>query len=149
MAIRFTTEVVLERPLGEVWRAFDSTENMKRWQPTLESFEPVSGTPGQPGAVSRLTYLEGKRQVVLTETISERRELEYFAGTYDSGMALNRIANHFAAVDAERTHWRMECEFAFRGLWKVAAPLFRGAIERRTREDLERFKECLEAGRFD
>jgi uncharacterized protein YndB with AHSA1/START domain len=149
MPLRFTTEVVLERSIGEVWRAFDSPANLKRWQPTLESFEPVSGTPGQPGAVSRLTYQEGKRTVVLTETVSERREPGYFAGAYDSGMALNRIANHFVAVDAGRTQWRMECEFVFRGFWRLLAPLFRRAIEQRTREDIERFKQCLESGTLD
>lgn len=149
MSLQFTTEVVLERPIAEVWRAFDSTENMKRWQPTLESFDHVSGEPGQPGAVSRLTYLEGKRTVVLTETVRERREPEYFAGSYDSGMAFNRIANRFAAIDGNRTQWRMECEFVFRGFWKLLTPLFRKAIEQRTREDIQRFKECLEAGKFD
>lgn len=149
MPLQFTTEVVLERPIHEVWRAFDSTENMKRWQPTLESFVHVSGTPGQPGAVSRLTYLEGKRTVVLTETVSERREPEYFAGSYDSGMACNRIANHFVAIDGNRTQWKMECEFVFRGVWKLLTPLFRGAIEQRTRQDVERFKECLESGKLD
>ncbi len=148
MPLSFTTEVVLERPIRDVWRAFDSVENMKVWQPTLQSFETVSGTPGQPGAVSRLTYLEGKRRIVLTESITERREPEYFAGSYDRGMAENRIANHFVAVDPTRTQWRMECEFVFRGFWKLLTPLFRGAIEKRTRQDVHRFKECLEAGSF-
>lgn len=148
MSLQFTTEVVLERPIAEVWHAFDSPENMKQWQPTLESFVAVSGTPGEPGAVSRLTYREGKRRVVLTERVSERRAPEYFAGSYDSGMALNHIANRFVAIDPERTQWKMECVFEFRGLWRLLTPLFRGAMERRTREDVLRFKECLEAGKF-
>jgi len=97
MPIRFTTELVLERPIAEVWRAFDDPGNMPRWQPTLESFETVSGTPGQPGAVSRLTYAEGKHQMVLVETITERREPGYFAGTYASGTTINRMVNRFMA----------------------------------------------------
>lgn len=149
MPLTITTEIVLERPIDEVWRAFDSPENLKRWQPTLEAFETVSGTPGHPGAVSRLTYLEGGRQVVLTETVVVRREPDHFAGSYDTGQATNRVANHFVAIDAGRTRWRLECEFAFRGAWKLLTPFVRGAIERRTRADVERFKECLEAGRFD
>lgn len=149
MPIRFTTELVLERPIADVWRAFDNPENMSRWQPTLESFEPVSGTPGQPGAVSRLTYLEGKRQMVLVETITARREPGHFAGTYDSGMAINRMVNHFIALDTGRTHWKIECEFVFSGVWRLLTPFFRAPIERRTRTDVERFKECLEAGRFE
>jgi len=148
MPIQITTELVLERPIGEVWRAFDSPDNMRRWQPTLESFEPVEGTPGQPGAVSRLTYLEGKQRMVLLETITERREPEHFAGTYASGMATNRMVNRFVALDSTRTHWQVECEFVFHGAWRFLAPFFRASIERRTRADVERFKECLETGRF-
>ncbi len=149
MPMRFTTELVLERSIAQVWQAFDSPEQMQAWQPTLESFEAVTGTPGQPGAVSRLTYLEGKRTMVLVETITERREPELFAGTYDSGMALNRMTNRFSALDADRTHWKIECEFVFRGFWRLLAPFFRAPIERRTRADVERFKEWLEAGRFE
>lgn len=149
MSLHFTSELVLERPIATVWRAFDSPENLKRWQPTLESFEPVSGTPGQPGAVSRLVYREGKREVVMTEHVTERREPEHFAGYYDTGMARNDIVNRFTAIDANRTQWKLECEFHFRGVWRFLAPLFRGAIERRTCADTQRFKECLERGELD
>lgn len=144
MHLRF--EFLLERDRAAVWKAFDNPDNMKKWQPTLESFERVSGTPGQPGAVSRLTYREGKRTVVLTEAITLRREPEEFGGTYDSGMALNAIHNRFEEAGAGRTRWIVTTDFQFRGLWRLLGPLFRGAIRKRTVEDLGRFKQKLESG---
>jgi len=139
-------EVALERDRAAVWKAFDNPDNMKKWQPTLESFERVSGTPGQPGAVSRLTYKEGKRTIVLTETITLRREPEEFGGTYDSGTALNEIHNRFEEAGARRTRWIVTSDFQFRGFWRLLGPLLRGAIRKRTIEDLSRFKQKLESG---
>ena len=139
-------EFVLERNRAAVWKAFDNPDNMKKWQPTLVSFEPVSGTPGQPGAVSRLTYREGKRTMVLTETITLRREPEEFAGTYDSGMAVNAIHNRFEAAGPDQTRWIMTADFQFRGFWRLLGPLFKGPIRKRTIQDLSRFKQKLEAG---
>jgi uncharacterized protein YndB with AHSA1/START domain len=57
--MNFTFEYLLERDRATVWKAFDNPDNLRKWQPALDSFEPVSGTPGQPGAVSRLTYRRG------------------------------------------------------------------------------------------
>ncbi len=144
MQLEFAFQLAKSREA--VWRAFDSPDNLKKWQPTLVSFEPLNGTPGQPGAQSRLTYKEGSRTVILTETITLRREPEEFAGTYDSGMALNAIHNRFEVMGPATTLWVVRAEFRFRGIWRLLSPLFRGAIEKRMREDLERFKTQLESG---
>ena len=141
-------EILLGKSRAEVWKAFDNPANLKKWQPTLVSFEPVSGTPGRAGAVSRLTYREGKRRVVLTETITLRREPDEFAGTYDSGMAVNAIHNSFVALDGARTNWIVTTDFRFAGLWILLLPVMRGAIRKRVRSDLGRFKEMLEAGQL-
>lgn len=144
--MRMTVEVTLDKNRQEVWKAFDSTANMRKWQPTLKSFERVSGTPGQVGAVSRLTYDERGRSIVLTETITLRQELVAFAGTYDSGHAVNTVQNSFTEVAPGRTKWVMEADFLFRGFFKLMAPFIRGTIEKRIRADVERFKTLLEAG---
>ena len=144
--MRFSFEIPLDRSREAVWKAFDNPDNMKTWQPTLVSFEPVSGTPGQPGAVSRLTYREGKRTMVLTETITLRREPDEFAGTYDSGMAVNAIHNRFEEAGPGQTRWIMTADFQFRGIWRLLGFVFSGAIRKRTMADLNRFKQKLEAG---
>jgi len=144
--MRVSFEVVLQKGRDEVWKAFDSTSNMKKWQPTLRSFEPVSGTPGQVGAVSRLTYDERGRAMVLTETITLRRHPDAFAGTYESGPAVNSIHNTFAVLSPGSTKWTMESEFCFRGFFKLMAPFMRSPISKRMRADMERFKTLLEAG---
>jgi uncharacterized protein YndB with AHSA1/START domain len=58
--MKFTLELTLHKSRADVWRAFDNPENTKVWQPTLVRVETVSGAQGQTGAVSKLTYAEGK-----------------------------------------------------------------------------------------
>jgi hypothetical protein len=144
--MRLTFEYELGRRRDQVWQAFDNPENIRKWQPTLVSFERLSGIPGQAGAMSTLSYREEGRLIVLTETITIRREPEEFGGTYESDMATNTIHNRFEAISPWATRWEVTVEFQFHGIWRLLGPLFRSAIRRRTRADLERFKSLLERG---
>ena len=145
--MKLTHELTIARNREAVWNAFDNPDNLRKWQPTLQSFEHQEGTKGQPGAVSVLTYEENGKRIVMTETITVRREPEEFAGTYDNAMAINIIRNTFTALDAGRTRWAMESEFLFKTfLYRVFAPLIRGLVDRRIKTDMERFKQLMENG---
>lgn len=137
-------EIVIEARLATVWAAFDDPGNMPRWQQNLESFLHVSGEPGQPGAVSELTFNEEGRKVVLTETITERRKPDFLAGIYESPMGKTLIVNHFEAVDENTTRWTTWCNFNFRGIMKIMSLFVFGSIRKRTEADMERFKLMVE-----
>jgi hypothetical protein len=118
---------------------------MKKWQPTLVSFEPVSGTPGQPGAVSKLTYSENEREFALIERITHRDELNVFDGVYENIFADHIVRNKFIEQGKDQTLWIMETEFAFKTLlMKIMGPIMKKSYLRRTQKDMERFKEMVE-----
>jgi uncharacterized protein YndB with AHSA1/START domain len=143
--VKVTHQLVIERSREHVWKAFDDPDNMKRWQPTLMAFDHQRGVRGQPGAVSLLTYQENGKSIVMTETITVRREPEEFSGTYDNAMALNTVRNTFATQGPEHTRWTVESEFVFKGLiFRLLSPLVRGLLDRRIRTDMERFKALVE-----
>lgn len=142
--MKFRNERILEASREAVWQAFDNIENMKKWQPTLQQFEHLSGQPGQPGAVSKLVYDENGRSVILIETITDRSEPDCFSGTYDNNTVFNDITNRFEALDGNRTRWIMETEYRFKGLFKLMAPFVRGSIKKRSDEDMDRFKALVE-----
>ena len=98
-------ETVIDASLETVWAAFDNPDNMSRWQQNLESFSHISGEPGQPGAVSELVYDEKGKKLILKETITERREPYFLAGTYESPVATTLVVNHFEAIDENSTRW--------------------------------------------
>lgn len=143
--MKFTLELPIRKSRTEVWQAFDNVENMKKWQPTLIKFENMSGTPGQPGALSILTYGEGKREFFLTEKITFRDEPERFDGMYENEFANNIVKNTFIANSENETLWKLETEFKFKTLiMKFVGPLMKNNYVKRTEKDMERFKKLAE-----
>ena len=144
--MKFKLELPIHKPRAEVWRAFDNVENMKKWQPTLMKFEPVSGTPGQPGAISKLTYEEGKREFTLIEKITHRDEPNSFEGIYENNFADNIVQNKFIEAGETQTRWVVETEFKFKTLlMKVMGNVLKKNFVARTQKDMERFKEMAES----
>lgn len=143
--MKFAHEIVINKSRDDVWKLFDDPDNMKHWQPTLQSFTPVSGTPGQPGAVSKLVYLENGRVVELVETIISRNQPDEFSGTYDNPMVMNTIRNTFVATTPDSTRWVMEGEFQLKGLLKLLGFMMGGAMRKRVAEDCDRFKKFAES----
>lgn len=144
--MKFKLEFPINKPRAEVWKAFDDPEKMKIWQPSLVKFEPVSGTPGQPGAVSKLTFRENDREFSLIESITHRREPEIFHGVYDNPFAENTIRNEFIEQRDGQTLWVMEAEYRFKTLiMKILGPLMKKNFVARTEKDMERFKEMMES----
>jgi hypothetical protein len=145
--MKFTLELPIKKSRADVWKAFDNVENMKKWQPTLIRFEAISGTPGQPGAVSKLTYAEGKnkREFFLIEKITQRDEPNRLDGVYENDFADNVIRNTFIATGGNETLWKLETEFKFKTLiMKVMGPLMKRNFVIRTERDMQRFKKLVE-----
>jgi uncharacterized protein YndB with AHSA1/START domain len=144
--MRFELDVDIAAPPDDVWRAFEDPANTPRWQPTLQSFERISGEPGWPGAVSLLVYHEGGRKIEMTETITARDEGRHLAGRYDNAWAVNEMACTFETLPDGGTRWRALAEFRFKGWTKLLAPLLRAGIRKRLEDDMLRFKELVESG---
>ncbi|HSM70229.1 MAG TPA: SRPBCC family protein [Anaerolineales bacterium] len=143
--MKFRLELPIDKPLTEVWKAFDSAENLKEWQPSLIKFEHVSGTPGQPGAVSELTYNENEREFTLTEEITLREEPHRFDGVYKNEFSDSFIRNTFVEKGENETLWMTETDFKFKTLpMKIMGPLMKRNFVRRTYRDMERFKDFVE-----
>ena len=144
--MRFKLETPINKPRSEVWKIFDNPENMPKWQPTLIRFETVDGTPGQVGAISKLTYKEGEREFILIETITQRNEPNSFDGTYENNFAENTIQNRFIEQGPGQTLWVIETRFKFKTLlMKIMGNVLKKNYVKRTQRDMTRFKEMLES----
>ena len=138
-------EVEIDADPETVWQAFDNVDNLGKWQPTLKSFTHVSGTPGEPGAVSELVYDENGREVVMTETMTEKRKPDFMAGFYDSAWSKATIVNHFEATDHGGTRWVMYANHQFKGFFRILGWMFRKSIRGRTDDWMQRFKLLVES----
>jgi carbon monoxide dehydrogenase subunit G len=138
--MKFRHEIIIDAEQRSVWATFDNPQNMKAWQPTLESFTRKSGEDGQPGAVAELVYDEKGRKVKLIETVTERRAPHFMAGTYESNMGNALIVNHFEDVGNGRTRWVMYGNHSFRGIFRVLGIFFAGEIRKRNEHMMNNFK---------
>ena len=107
-------------PRARVIELFDSFENLKEWQESLVSYEPISGEPGQPGAKTRLLYDMGRRRMEMIETIITRNLPDEFTGTYDASGVHNIVRNYFYD-EGDSTRWVLDTEFQFRGFMRIMA----------------------------
>ncbi|UCH66066.1 MAG: SRPBCC family protein [Ignavibacterium sp.] len=142
--MKYSIELIINKSRDKVWDKFDSVENFYKWQPTLTEFIHESGEAGQPGAKSRLKYRERNKDYEMTETITSRKKPEEFSGTYEMKGTKNFIKNKFTDVGEGKTKWELDSEFEFGGIFKLISPLMKGMIVKRTKTDMNRFKDLVE-----
>ncbi len=138
-------DVIIDADRETVWAAFNDTNNIVRWQPTLKSCTHKSGTPGEVGAISELIYDENGRNVVLLVTITEKRPAAFMAGIYESEWGKSLVVNYFETVGEKQTRWVGHAHHAFRGIRKLLSPFMRKKICDRTDSDMQRFKLLVES----
>ncbi len=138
-------EVIIDADRDTVWDVFDNADNIARWQPTLKSFTHKSGLPGEVGAVSELIYAEGNGEMLMSETITEKRRPDFMAGFYEAKWSKSLIVNYFETVDDNKTRWVSHANHNFSGIMKLMTPFVRKTICRRTESDMARFKLLVES----
>jgi hypothetical protein len=143
--MKFKLELLINKSRAEVWRIFDDPNNLNKWQPSLINIERVSGTAGQPGAITKLTFRSAEREFSLLEKVTFRAEPERLDGVYENEYAENVVMNTFLEQGKDTTLWKVEVIFKFKTLFmKILGPLKKKNFVIRTQRDMERFKALVE-----
>ena len=143
--MKYTTDIEIEKPIEKVIELFDNPDNMSKWMEGLQSFEHLSGTPGQPGAKSKLKFKMGKREVEMIETITVRNLPDEFSGTYEAKGVFNIVKNRFEKLSDTKTKYITDNEFQFKGFMKLIAFFMPGAFQKQSYKYLELFKSFAES----
>lgn len=141
--MRYTESVIIRRPIDTVVKMFDNPDNMKHWMDGLQSFEHISGSPGQVGAVSRLRFKMGKRDMDMIERITVRDLPHEFSGTYEVQGVFNIVRNYFEEIGPNQTKVSNDQEFQFKGFMKIMN-LMPWMFKKQSRKYLEAFKKFVE-----
>jgi carbon monoxide dehydrogenase subunit G len=142
--MKYKVEVEINQPVNKVVELFDNPDNLKKWMEGLQSFETISGTPGQEGAKSKLHFKMGKREVDMIETITKRNLPKEFTGTYEAKGVFNIVKNSFIPTDENNTKYISEQEFQFKGFMKLMGAVMPGAFKKQTLKYMNAFKEFAE-----
>lgn len=140
--MKFTCQVDINLPREKVVKLWDDPENLVHWQDDFMSFEHVSGQVGQTGALSKMTYKQGKGKMILHETILENTLPDSFRGRYVHEKMTNTMSNRFEKLGENKTRWTADLEYEqFNGLMmKIMAKLFAGKFKSQTQKWLDQFK---------
>lgn len=144
--MKYTTEVIIDLPREEVIRKLDNPENMKHWQRGLVGYKQLNEKdPGAVGAQMELEYKMGKREMVMTETITKYNFPEEFHANYDAKGVHNIQQNYFHEIDSNTTKWVSESEFQFASFgMKLFGWLMPGAFKKQSQKYLNDFKNFAE-----
>ena len=142
--MKYTCEVLIDKPRKEVVEKLDNPENMKFWQKGLESFEHLNGEPGKPGAESKLVYQMGKRRIEMIETITFNNLPEEMHLNYMTNGVANIQKNYFKD-EGQKTRWISESVFKFTGFMKLMSFFMgTGAFKKQSQVYLDDFKAFVE-----
>lgn len=140
--MRFSCAVEIERPIGRVIQLFDNVDNLKEWQDGFVSLQHMSGTPGRPGARSRIIYNTGKHVIDLMETIQVKNLPGEMTALYEHKHMINTMSNRFTSLDENKTKWVVEIEYTkFIGfIPRIMALLMPGIFKKQVQKWLDQFK---------
>jgi carbon monoxide dehydrogenase subunit G len=142
--MKYTLEIEINKPVDKVIELFDNADNMKKWMVGLQSFEHISGTPGQVGAKSLLKFKMGHRELEMIETVTVKNLPHEFSGTYEAKGAFNIVKNKFIELPGNKTKYVSEQEFQFHGFMKLFGLLMPGAFKKQSMKYLTDFKNFVE-----
>ena len=143
--MKYTSEIEIKKPIDKVIELFDNSDNMGKWMDGLQSFEHISGTPGQVGSKSRLKFKMGSREMEMVETVTVRNLPHEFSGTYEMNNVFNIVKNRFIPLSDNSTKYMTEHEFQFKGFMKIMAILMPGVFKKQSMKYLIAFKNFAES----
>ena len=65
----YSAEVVVNKPIEEVFKTFNNSENIKNWIPEIKSFNVVSENPGKTGSIYKIVIDANGEEITMTEKV--------------------------------------------------------------------------------
>ena len=145
--MKFTCSVIVEKPLQVVADYFANPDYLKEYQEVYKKKELISGETGKKDAISTIWYGEGKREMILTETIIKNDLPHEFIGHYHHKNMDNTMRSVFSEIDGQKTKYDAEVHYtAFRGfIVKMMVLFFPSVFKKQVQKWLNNFKTFVES----
>ena len=144
--MKFSGSVEINKPRPIVCELFADPAHLGAYQDGFQRKELEKGAAGQNGAVSKMYYKYGNREMVLTETIVSNNLPDSFEAFYHHKHMDNTMKCRFVELGPNRTSYEYEFEYT-RINWfmpKLMAILFPGMYRKQGHKWMQQFKEFVE-----
>ncbi|WP_271729952.1 SRPBCC family protein [Aquimarina algiphila] len=145
--MEYTLDIEIKLPRNQVIEKFYNEENLKYWQKGFIGMEHLSGQKGKTGAISKLTYKMGKREIEMIETITFLDLPEALHLTFDAKNVYNIQENYFEELSNGNTKWTSKNEFKFSGFMKFMGFIMPSAFKKQSYSYMQDFKSFAEEGK--
>ncbi|MFI6094911.1 SRPBCC family protein [Lentzea sp. NPDC051213] len=155
--MKYTVSIEIALPRETVVQLLADPAQMPKWLRGLVLHEPISGTHGQVGTVSRVVMQTGNQKFEGTETITRREPVDLHGIPGDSVVHFEReivgdgmwsaARERFTEAGPQSTLWRSENEYRFSGVvMRLVGLLMPGAFRKQSLQHMQDFKAFAEQG---
>ena len=144
--MKYKGYIDINKPQNKVADLFSNPKNNKEYQDGFLKKELISGQSGKDGAVSKMYYKFGKRDMELTETIIANRLPDSYEAFYHHPHMDNTMKCRFVPLNDSRTRYEYEFEYT-RVSWvlpKIMVTLFPSIFRKQGEKWITQFKEFVE-----
>ena len=144
--MKYKGYIDINKPQNKVADLFSNPKNNKEYQDGFLKKELISGQSGKDGAVSKMYYKFGKRDMELTETIIANRLPDSYEAFYHHPHMDNTMKCRFLPLNDNRTRYEYEFEYT-RVSWilpKIMVTLFPAMFRKQGEKWVTQFKEFVE-----
>ena len=144
--MKFSGSKDINKSRKKVVEYFKNPDYLKEYQDGFVRKELISGIAGENGAISKMYYKYGKREMELTETITNNNLPDVFEASYHHKHMDNTMKCTFTEINETKTRYDYEYEYT-RINWfmpKLIAILFPGMYRKQGEKWMNQFKEFVE-----
>ncbi|GER59322.1 SRPBCC family protein [Patiriisocius marinus] len=140
--MKYSCNVEIEAPLKQVVALWKNEKHFAQWQDGFKSMEHLQGIPNTVGAKSRIKLNQGKREIVLIETILENNLPVEKSALYEHLHMSNTQTSRFEYIDDTHTRYISEVEYVkFNGFVpKLMSKLFPKLFKKQSQKWMNQFK---------
>ncbi|NNC69974.1 MAG: SRPBCC family protein [Flavobacteriaceae bacterium] len=143
--MKFKASIEINQSQHTVAKLFADPKYLKYYQDGFVKKELVKGEAGQDGAISKMYYKHGKREMVLAETIVANKLPQTFEAFYHHKHMDNTFIAKFTKLDDQNTRYAMEVDYIrMTFLPRLMGFLFPGMYRKQGQKWMHNFKSFTE-----
>jgi len=144
--MKFKGSVDINQSREKVTELFIDPDNLKEYQDGFIKKELIEGVAGENGTISKMYFKHGKRDMVLTETVTKNELPNRFEASFHHKHMDNTMTCIFTEIGENKTRYEYEFEYT-RISWflpKLIAILFPSMYRKQGEKWMKQFKEFVE-----
>ncbi|MEP2936454.1 MAG: SRPBCC family protein [Gilvibacter sp.] len=138
--------ITINKPRHTVVALFEDPKNLAEYQDGFKRKELLSGAELQDGSKAKMHYKQGKRDMVLTETVLSNKLPDFFEAHYHHKHMDNTMKSTFVAINETQTRYDYLVHYT-RISWvlpKLIAVLYPGMFRKQVEKWMRQFKAFTE-----